>query len=162
MLYSAAQRSSVALQAHAETAPAADAPAPISEVVVTAMKHSSTVQTTPASIEAVSGASLQARGVTSFATLAQGTPGVSLKSEGPSQTEVEMRGMTSSGGNSATVGFYLDDVPLAGPANAQNGHSVIGPRPLRPEPHRSPARASRHAVRIGFHGRDGSADHQSA
>ena len=60
-------------------------------------------------------------------SLAQGTPGVSLKSEGPSQTEIEMRGMTSSGGNSATVGFYLDDIPLAGPASAQNGHVVIDP-----------------------------------
>jgi outer membrane receptor protein involved in Fe transport len=38
-----------------------------------------------------------------------------------------MRGMTSSGGNSATVGFYLDDIPLTGPANAQNGHVVIDP-----------------------------------
>ena len=38
-----------------------------------------------------------------------------------------MRGMTSSGGNSATVGFYLDDIPLAGPASAQNGHVVIDP-----------------------------------
>src|SRR6202044_3599666 len=63
----------------------------------------------------------------SLDSLAQGTPGVSLKTEGPSQTEVEMRGMTSSGGNSATVGFYLDDIPLAGPASAQNGHVVIDP-----------------------------------
>jgi outer membrane receptor protein involved in Fe transport len=85
------------------------------------------VQTTAASIEAVSGADLQARGIASLATLAQGTPGVSLKSEGPSQTEIEMRGMTSSGGNSATVGFYLDDIPLSGPANGQNGHVVIDP-----------------------------------
>jgi len=114
--------------AYAETAGAApDQPAPTAEVVVTALKHSSTVQTTPASIEAVSGADLQARGITSLATLAQGTPGVSLKSEGPSQTEIEMRGMTSSGGNSATVGFYLDDVPLSGPANGQNGHVIIDP-----------------------------------
>ena len=76
---------------------------------------------------AVSGNDLLARGVSSLAALAQGTPGVSLKSEGPSQTEIEMRGMTSSGGNSATVGFYLDDIPLAGPASAQNGHVVIDP-----------------------------------
>ena len=99
----------------------------VSEVIVTAQRRSSTIQKTAASISAVTGTDLQARGVTSFATLAQGTPGVSLKSEGPSQTEVEMRGMTSSGGNSATVGFYLDDVPLTGPANAQNGHAVIDP-----------------------------------
>jgi iron complex outermembrane recepter protein len=101
--------------------------ATLDEIVVTAQKRVSTVQTTPISITAVSGDDLLARGVSSLATLAQGTPGVSLKSEGPSQTEIEMRGMTSSGGNSATVGFYLDDIPLTGPASAQNGHVVIDP-----------------------------------
>jgi outer membrane receptor protein involved in Fe transport len=101
--------------------------AELDEVVVTAQKRVSTVQDTPISIAATSGADLQARGITSFAGLAQATPGVSLKSEGPSQTEIEMRGMTSSGGNSATVGFYLDDTPLSGPASAQNGHVVIDP-----------------------------------
>jgi iron complex outermembrane recepter protein len=110
-----------------------DGPAPtedvgqIDEIVVTAQKRVSTIQTTPISISAVSGDDLRARGVSSLAALAQGTPGVSLKSEGPSQTEIEMRGMTSSGGNSATVGFYLDDIPLVGPASAQNGHVVIDP-----------------------------------
>ncbi len=99
----------------------------LEEIVVTAQKRISTVQDTPISISAVSGDDLLNRGVASLATLAQGTPGVSLKSEGPSQTEIEMRGMTSSGGNSATVGFYLDDIPLAGPASAQNGHVVIDP-----------------------------------
>jgi len=117
----------VPLQVQAQTAAPAEAPQPQTEVIVTALRRSSTVQTTAASIDAVSGAELQARGITSLATLAQGTPGVSLKSEGPSQTEIEMRGMTSSGGNSATVGFYIDDIPLSGPANAQNGHVVIDP-----------------------------------
>ncbi len=104
-----------------------DSAGQLDEVVVTAQKRVSTVQDTPISIAATSGADLQARGITSFANLAQATPGVSLKSEGPSQTEIEMRGMTSSGGNSATVGFYLDDTPLTGPASAQNGHVVIDP-----------------------------------
>ena len=99
----------------------------LEEIVVTAQKRVSTVQDTPISITAVTGDDLQARGVASLASLAQGTPGVSLKTEGPSQTEIEMRGMTSSGGNSATVGLYLDDIPLAGPASAQNGHVVIDP-----------------------------------
>ena len=108
-------------EAETESVPALD------EIVVTAQKRVSTVQNTPISISAVSGSDLLARGVSSLASLAQGTPGVSLKTEGPSQTEIEMRGMTSSGGNSATVGFYLDDIPLAGPASAQNGHVVIDP-----------------------------------
>ncbi len=118
----------IMVKAHAQSA---DSNAPVSsslaEVVISAEKRLSTVQDTPESVEAVSSEELQAAGVPSLATLAQSTPGVSLKSEGPSQTEIEMRGMTSSGGNSATVGFYLDDIPLAGPASAQNGHVVIDP-----------------------------------
>jgi iron complex outermembrane recepter protein len=117
----------IAVKAHAESASPVDSPSLIDEIVVTAQKRTSTVQTTPISITAVTEEDLLARGVASLAALAQGTPGVSLKSEGPSQTEIEMRGMTSSGGNSATVGFYLDDIPLAGPASAQNGHVVIDP-----------------------------------
>jgi iron complex outermembrane recepter protein len=117
-----------ALEVNAESAvPVENVGAALDEIVVTASKRVSTVQGTPISISAVTGSDLQARGVASLASLAQGTPGVSLKSEGPSQTEIEMRGMTSSGGNSATVGFYLDDIPLAGPASAQNGHVVIDP-----------------------------------
>jgi outer membrane receptor protein involved in Fe transport len=116
---------SLASQAHADASSAASAT--VTEVVVTAQKRVSTVQKTTASLTAVTGVDLQNRGISSLATLAQGTPGVSLKSEGPSQTEIEMRGMTSSGGNSATVGFYLDDIPLTGPASAQNGHVVIDP-----------------------------------
>jgi iron complex outermembrane recepter protein len=115
------------LAAHAESPASADPSGLIDEIVVTAQKRASSIQTTPISITAVTGEDLQARGIASLAALAQGTPGVSLKSEGPSQTEIEMRGMTSSGGNSATVGFYLDDIPLVGPANAQNGHVVIDP-----------------------------------
>jgi iron complex outermembrane receptor protein len=117
-----------ALEGHADSTVAAEnAGASLEEIVVTASKRVSTVQDTPISITAVTGADLLARGTASLAALAQGTPGVSLKSEGPSQTEIEMRGMTSSGGNSATVGLYLDDIPLTGPASAQNGHVVIDP-----------------------------------
>jgi iron complex outermembrane receptor protein len=118
----------VALKANAQPVATADSGgASLDEIVVTASKRVSTLQDTPISITAVTGDALLARGVASLASLAQGTAGVSLKSEGPSQTEIEMRGMTSSGGNSATVGLYLDDIPLSGPASAQNGHVVIDP-----------------------------------
>jgi outer membrane receptor protein involved in Fe transport len=116
-----------AIAAAAGAAASAADPAPTQEVVVTAQKRSATVQTTAATIMATTGDDLKARGIVSFSSLAIATPGVSLKSEGPTQTEIEMRGMTSSGGNSATVGFYIDDVPLTGPAGAQNGHVVIDP-----------------------------------
>src|SRR5208283_3848358 len=99
----------------------------LEEIVVTAEKRASTVQDTPISMTAVSGADLAARGIVDFATLAAETPGISMRDNGPGQTEFEMRGMTSSGGNSPTVGFYLDDVPMTAPAAAQNGKVVIDP-----------------------------------
>jgi outer membrane receptor protein involved in Fe transport len=99
----------------------------LEEITVTAEKRTSTVQDTPISITAVSGATLAERGIVDFATLAGETPGISMRQNGPGQTEFEMRGMTSSGGNSPTVGFYLDDVPMTSPAQAQNGKVVIDP-----------------------------------
>lgn len=96
-------------------------------VVVKGRSLRSKAQHAPASVVEVTGRELQERGITSFSALAQATPGVSLKSEGPSQNEVEMRGMTSSGGHASTVGFNLDSTPLTGSANAQNGHVVIDP-----------------------------------
>ncbi len=99
----------------------------LKEVVVTAEKHVATEQTTPISMAVESGEDLQARGIIDVTVLAAATPGVSLKSNGPGQTEFEMRGMTSSGGNSPTVGFYLDDIALTAPAGAQNGKVVLTP-----------------------------------
>jgi len=113
--------------AHAQSAQVAASSTASEEVIVTAQKRASTVQETPISITAVSGEELQDRGITNFTSLAGDTPGVSMKTEGPGQTEIEMRGMTSSGGNSATVGFYLDDIPMTAPAGAQNGKVVIDP-----------------------------------
>src|SRR5579863_7444326 len=99
----------------------------IQEIVVTAQKRESTVQTTPISITALTGQDLQDRGITDITSIVQSVPGVSMRTSGPGQTELEIRGMTSSGGNSSTVGFYLDDIPMTAPASAQNGKVVIDP-----------------------------------
>jgi iron complex outermembrane recepter protein len=99
----------------------------LEEITVTAQKRVSTVQDTPISITALTGQDLEDRGITDLAAIVQSVPGVSMRTSGPGQTELEMRGMTSSGGNSSTVGFYLDDVPLTAPASAQNGKVVIDP-----------------------------------
>src|SRR5579862_3799932 len=99
----------------------------LQEIVVTAGKRSESAQSTPISLTAVTGQDLADRGITDFNDLAQATPGVSMKTSGPGQTEFEMRGLTSSGGDAPTVGFYLDDVPLTSPAAAQNGKVVIDP-----------------------------------
>ncbi len=99
----------------------------LEEIVVTAEKRNSTVQTTPISITAISGAQLDAEGISGLSTIAQATPGVAIRSAGPGQTEIDMRGLTSSGGAAPTVGFYLDETPVTPPAGANNGKVVIDP-----------------------------------
>jgi iron complex outermembrane receptor protein len=112
-------------------APAAAASAPsekdLAEVVVTAEKRESTVQETPISISALSSAQLQNQNITTIEDLAGAVPGVSMRTAGPGQTEYEMRGLTSAGGSTATVGFYVDETPLSASAVALNGRTVIDP-----------------------------------
>jgi len=106
---------------------AAPATNQLEEVVVTAEKRTSTVQATPFSVTALAGPQLASEGVTGLASLAGDTPGISIRSSGPGQTELEMRGLSSSGGSAPTVGFYIDDVPLTPPAAALNGKVVVDP-----------------------------------
>jgi outer membrane receptor protein involved in Fe transport len=118
--------------APAQTAPPADKTTVkettgLEEIVVTAEKRESTVQKTPISMTAISEAEMQARGLEDFRSIAQETPGVSMKTSGPGQTEYEMRGLDATGGFSPTVGFYLDDAPLTAPAQAAQGKVVVDP-----------------------------------
>lgn len=99
----------------------------LEEVVVTAEKRVSTVQSTPISITAVTGEQLAARGISTVEELAATTPGISMRTAGPGQTELEIRGLSSSGGAAPTVGFYLDEVPLSPAAASLNGRVVIDP-----------------------------------
>jgi outer membrane receptor protein involved in Fe transport len=120
-------------QQTAVPAPQSAAPAPQAaggqneEIVVTAEKRNSTVLKTPISMTALSGAQLQAQGITSVEQMVGEVPGISMRSAGPGQTEYEMRGLSSAGGSSPTVGFYMDDIPLTAPAVALNGKVVIDP-----------------------------------
>ncbi len=114
-------------QAATPPAAAASAADTLDTVVITAEKRASTVQKTPISLTVLTGAELEARGITDFRSAAQQIPGISFKSSGPGQTEYEMRGLTSTGGESPTVGFYLDDIALTPPAMSQNGKVVIDP-----------------------------------
>jgi iron complex outermembrane receptor protein len=110
--------------AWADTAGRGDA---LEEIVVTAEKRESTVQDTPISMTAMSGDLLQQEGITGITGIVQAVPGISMRTAGAGQTELEMRGLSSSGGSSPTVGFYLDDYPLTPAAAALNGKVVIDP-----------------------------------
>src|SRR5580692_917271 len=99
----------------------------LEEIVVTAEKRESTVQKTAISLTAVSGADIQDRGLTDLSNLVQSVPGVSVRTSGPGMAEFEMRGVSSTGGNSPTVGFYYDDTPLTAPSATNEGKIVISP-----------------------------------
>jgi outer membrane receptor protein involved in Fe transport len=133
LFFVAAMEGRIALAADAAAGPAAaaDSAAPdskeLAEVVVTAEKRESTVQQTAISMTALSGAQLQNQNIATVEDLAASVPGVSMRTAGPGQTEYEMRGLTSAGGSTATVGFYLDETPLSASAVALNGRTVIDP-----------------------------------
>ena len=110
----------VAQQSHSD-------PGQLEEIVVTAEKRETTIETTPISLTAVSGADISARGFTDLASLMQTVPGVSIRTSGPGMTEFEMRGVASNGGNSPTVGFYFDETPMTAPAATNEGKIVISP-----------------------------------
>jgi outer membrane receptor protein involved in Fe transport len=99
----------------------------LEQIVVTAEKRETTVETTPISLTAVSGADILNRGITDLASLMQTVPGVSIRTSGPGMTEFEMRGIASNGGNSPTVGFYFDETSLTAPAATNEGKIVISP-----------------------------------
>ncbi len=99
----------------------------LEDIVVTAEKREATIETTSISITAISGDDIQNRGFTDLASLMKTVPGVSIRSSGPGMTEFEMRGVASNGGNSPTVGFYLDDTSLTAPAATNEGKIVISP-----------------------------------
>jgi iron complex outermembrane recepter protein len=109
-----------------------EAPPALEEVVVTAEKRESTVQETPISITAITGADIQAQGLTSLEDAVQQVPGLFMTTSGPGQTEYVIRGISNSTagtevGKQATTGFYLDDTPIAPPSFASAGLSVIDP-----------------------------------
>jgi hypothetical protein len=89
----------------------------LDEFIATAEKRESTAQKTPISITALTGGALEARGISDVLHLAE-------ESASPGQTDFEMRGLSSSGGVAATVGFYLDDIPLSVPAIGSIGKDV--------------------------------------
>ena len=79
----------VAPSTWAQQAPTANASnasagqAALQEIVVTAEKRSETVQSTPMSVTAYSGAQLQAAGISDMSEVGYETPGISERNSGP-------------------------------------------------------------------------------
>jgi len=113
--------STVALACGALGAAAAQAQVqdgPIEQVVVTAQKRSEALQSVPLSVTALDQRDLEHMGVERVSDIARQTPGLTVVSSGPGQNILIIRGISSVAGTAGTVGYYLDDTPIAASSNA--------------------------------------------
>ncbi len=84
------------------------------EIIVTATRKAENVQKVPIAIQALSSdflAQRQVKGLQDYAAL---LPSVSFAGIGPGRSEVYFRGIVPAGGNYASVGYYLDEIPITG------------------------------------------------
>ncbi|HEX4242834.1 MAG TPA: TonB-dependent receptor [Steroidobacteraceae bacterium] len=98
----------------------------LQDIIVTAEKHSESLEKVPLSIVAYSAESLAETGVEDFSALAARIPGVTLNSAGPGQSSYSIRGIASVGGNSPTTGLYIDDTPIL-PSGGDGATASIDP-----------------------------------
>ena len=110
---------SLARPAHAQALAAAEAGAAdvqplLEEVIVTATRRSESVQKVPISMQALSTQKLEERQVKGLSDLVTLLPSVSFDGLGPGRQTTYFRGIVPAGGNYASVGYYLDDMPITG------------------------------------------------
>lgn len=86
----------------------------LGEVIVTATRKSESVQKVPISIQALSTEKLEERQVKGLSDLVTLLPSVSFAGLGPGRQTAYFRGIVPAGGNYASVGYYLDDIPITG------------------------------------------------
>ena len=119
----------VLVLAHTEGALATEQPATeqpaLQEVVVTATRRGTAVQTTPISITAVTAAQIASMGIVDSDSLASSVPGIAVRNTGgPGEMEFEVRGLNSQGGNSSMVGLYFGEIPLSSATDSQLGKDL--------------------------------------
>ncbi|MFB0872833.1 MULTISPECIES: TonB-dependent receptor [unclassified Sphingobium] len=103
---------SVALAQAADQAPPEEQG--LGEIIVTATRSAQSIQKVPISMQALGAETLaerQVKGLSDFATL---LPSVSFEGIGPGRNTAFFRGIVPAGGAYASVGYYLDDIPITG------------------------------------------------
>ncbi len=93
----------------------------IEEVVVTALKRSTTVQSTPIAISAVTGQSIEKMGASNIQDYYRTVPNLQVDGNSPTSRRLTLRGVRAAG--EATVGLYYDETPLTGPAGTTQDSS---------------------------------------
>ncbi|HEX9207250.1 MAG TPA: TonB-dependent receptor [Steroidobacteraceae bacterium] len=83
----------------------------LEEIVVTAQKREEKLSETPVSVTALSAKDLEAMAATQFRDFATTVPGLNFTTSGIGETQINLRGITTGGNVSPTVGIYVDEVP---------------------------------------------------
>lgn len=109
-----AQTPAPAADTAAVDAAAADAGQGLGEIVVTATRSAQSIQKVPISMQALGAEKLQERQVKGLSDFAALLPSVSFEGIGPGRNTAFFRGIVPAGGAYASVGYYLDDMPITG------------------------------------------------
>lgn len=113
----AAPQSALAQETVAPQSAAADEAPPTAgfgEIIVTATRKSESIQKVPISIQALGNEMLEQRQVKGLSDFAALLPSVSFEGIGPGRNTAFFRGIVPAGGAYASVGYYLDDIPITG------------------------------------------------
>jgi outer membrane receptor protein involved in Fe transport len=86
----------------------------LEEILVTAAKRTERLQDVPASVSALSGATLQDMGATDFTDYARSIPGLTFTDAGAGRQTLAIRGVNPSAATAGTVGYYIDETPIPG------------------------------------------------
>lgn len=98
----------------------------LAEIVVTAQKRVEDIKDIPVSVSAFSGDMLRDQKITNYEDISRAIPGVSFTAGGSQgMSTVEIRGVSSASG-SATVGIYMDEVPITVTNSPTSGSSYDG------------------------------------
>jgi outer membrane receptor protein involved in Fe transport len=103
-----------AAEAAPAAAPAEDPATGFGDIVVTATRQASSVQKVPISMLALDSSKLENRQVKGLSDFAALLPSVSFAGIGPGRSTAYFRGIVPAGGTYASVGYYLDDIPITG------------------------------------------------
>jgi len=94
--------------------PVEEAQSGLGDILVTATRQSQSIQKVPISMQALDMTKLEQRQVKGLSDFTALLPSVSFAGLGPGRQTVYFRGIVPAGGTYASVGYYLDDIPITG------------------------------------------------
>jgi iron complex outermembrane recepter protein len=100
----------------------------LQEVIVTAQKREERLQEVPVSVSVLGSAQMLASHQNNLVDYAATVPGLQVESLGPGRSTLTLRGLALHG-DGATVGTYIDDVPVGPSGSGQSGR-VFAPELL--------------------------------